>query len=405
MPAVTLTDLTVKTLKPVPGKRITYLDKHLKGFGVRVTEQGQMSYVLTYGPQRKRVKIGDVGIVKLADARTKAKTILAQRQLGFKEAPKSKPYDEAVEQFLAAGEKKGNRPRTLSDYRRLLNRYGFGKTKLTEITPHDVNEKLDAIDAPSEHAHAHDALRVFFRFCIRKHLLDDNPMARAERPKARKKRKRVLTDDELKAVWNACEGMFGTIIKFCILTGQRSREIAKLTWPMIDTQNRLITLPKELTKNHREHTFPYGDMTAELLATILRCNDTAYLFPARKDWKRGRKATVYNAWNKDKPKLDERSGVNGYVIHDLRRALRTMWSGLGTPRSISRKYQNHITSDDHDEIDEIYDQYAFHSRDERSGTALGRETYQAPRGGVGLDAQGVVNPGASRRSLPRECSR
>ncbi len=34
MPVVTLTDITPR---PTPGKQVTYIDKSLKGFGVRVT--------------------------------------------------------------------------------------------------------------------------------------------------------------------------------------------------------------------------------------------------------------------------------------------------------------------------------------------------------------------------------
>jgi len=82
MPVVALTNITLRRLRPTPGKQVTYVDKRLKGFGVRVNDRG-MSYVLTAGPQPQRIKIADVGIVTLKDARTKAKTILAERQLGF----------------------------------------------------------------------------------------------------------------------------------------------------------------------------------------------------------------------------------------------------------------------------------------------------------------------------------
>ena len=82
MPVVTLTDITLRSLRPTPGKQVTYIDKSLKGFGVRVNERG-MSYVLTVGPERQRIKIADVGVVALKDARTKAKTILAEKQLGI----------------------------------------------------------------------------------------------------------------------------------------------------------------------------------------------------------------------------------------------------------------------------------------------------------------------------------
>ena len=38
------------------------MDRLVPGFGVRVTENGQMSFVLTYGPNRTRVKLGEVGL-------------------------------------------------------------------------------------------------------------------------------------------------------------------------------------------------------------------------------------------------------------------------------------------------------------------------------------------------------
>jgi hypothetical protein len=41
-----------------------------------------MSFVLTYGPNRTRVKLGEAGILKLTEARAKARTILAERRLG-----------------------------------------------------------------------------------------------------------------------------------------------------------------------------------------------------------------------------------------------------------------------------------------------------------------------------------
>lgn len=35
VPTTALTDLAVRNLKPVEGKRVTYLDKSIKGFGSR----------------------------------------------------------------------------------------------------------------------------------------------------------------------------------------------------------------------------------------------------------------------------------------------------------------------------------------------------------------------------------
>ena len=83
MPVVSLTDIAIRHLKPVPGKQVTYTDRSLKGFGVRVSERGVMTYVLVVGANRKRIKIGNVGVLKLSDARATARSKLAEKQLGI----------------------------------------------------------------------------------------------------------------------------------------------------------------------------------------------------------------------------------------------------------------------------------------------------------------------------------
>jgi len=93
VPVVTLTDVTLRTLKPVPEKQVTYIDKSLKGFGVRVSPAGHASYVLIMGANRQRIKLGDVGIIRLAEARAKAKTLLAEKQLGVHQATSSPTYN------------------------------------------------------------------------------------------------------------------------------------------------------------------------------------------------------------------------------------------------------------------------------------------------------------------------
>jgi integrase len=336
MPTLALTDLSIRHLKPAPGKRVTYLDRTVKGFGIRVTENGQMSYVLTYGPNRNRIKLGDVGVLKLAQARDKARTILAERQLGVHQPKGRETYENAVELFLGACKAK-NRPRTIRDYTRLLKRHGFGRERLCDIKPRDIQQKLDDLSStPGEHAHATTALKIFFAFCVRRHLLDQSPMLRVEPPSRLESRSRVLSVEELKAIWNACDGRFGNIVRLCILTGQRRSEIAHLTAEMIEGD--VIRLPASLTKNKREHLFPIGPTTAAIFATLPR---TGYLFPALKESKKG--STVFNGWAKEKAKLDAASRISGWVLQDLRRTLVTNWAALGIRQEVTEKYINHVS--------------------------------------------------------------
>lgn len=131
-----------------------------------------------------------------------------------------------------------------------------------------------------------------------------------------KPRERVLSPEELRKVWNACEeDTFGRIVRLLILTGQRAGEVKKLSRPMIEPG--AITLPSWLTKNGREHSFPVGAMTALLLKHLP--------FESLPNFARA------------KDKLDERAGVRGWTLHDLRRTLRTRWAELGIPRYRTRR--------------------------------------------------------------------
>jgi len=342
MPIVALTDITLRTLKPVPGKQVTYIDRGLKGFGVRVAPSGAMTWVVTYGPQRTRMKLGDVGVISLKDARTAARQRLAEHQLGIVPEKGRDTFETALAAFLAASEKR-NKPRTVRDYKRLLTRHGFGKTKLTDIKPQMIRKKLDGlVDTPGEQGHAQAALSIFFRYCHRAHYIDADPMVRMQLTKV-PSRERVLTTPELKAIWHAANSFpFGTIVRLCILLGQRRSEIGHLRWEWIDQKQKVINLPSDLTKTRKAHTFPFGDLTAEALATIPK--QGPLLFPARRNPK-DNPDLIYGAWGKDKAELDKKAGVRGWVLHDLRRGLSTTWASLTPtiPLTVTEKYIGHIS--------------------------------------------------------------
>jgi len=71
-----LTDLSVRSLKAPESGAKTYFDDQIKGFGVRISYRGTKTYVLLHGQDRRRVKIGRVGGMKLKEAREAAKRIL-----------------------------------------------------------------------------------------------------------------------------------------------------------------------------------------------------------------------------------------------------------------------------------------------------------------------------------------
>ena len=177
-------------------------------------------------------------------------------------------------------------------------------------------------------------LRTFFNWCIPRYL-KASPCVGLKMP-AYKSRDRVLTEDELRRVWIACEYMpepFGKIVRLLILTGQRKGEIGALTWDYV--KDNKILLPKTLTKNGREHEFPVGKMTMQAINSVPVGRGATYLFQGRNG--------QYNGWGKHFKELLKRSGTTGWTLHDLLRTFATNLAALNVPIHVTEKLLNHVS--------------------------------------------------------------
>jgi hypothetical protein len=357
-----LTDISIRTLAPPPRGEKIYYDDTLTGFGVRVSEGGTRSYVLTHGVQRRRETIGRVGVLGLQEARGEAKRRLAEYTLG-KAAPSNVIWKDAVEEYL--GEiKLRRRPATHRSYVYALHKhFRFGETRLAKLGPTDFVRKLNKItDRPSEHHHAFAVVRSFANWAYHKHYFEDHPLDRMKAPPPTQSRDRVLSRSELQAVFKtAMEGdkLFEKIVAVLILTGQRRTQMGALHADWL-TEPGFINIPKEFTK-HTGHRFPIGPMTEALLAKDRQ--DGPYLFPAARERRKGKTATHFNGWGNAKIVFDKKLAKAGHVIapwtvHDLRRTFRTNWAELGVPREVAEKYIHHV-SGVHSGVNGIYDRYNY----------------------------------------------
>lgn len=345
MPKTQLTDITIRSLNAPDKGQITYWDDKLSGFGCRVSQGGQKTFVVMYGAReaRRRKVVGKYPIVTLKSARDEAKKVMASLALGvLEEKPiKAISFTDAREQFLEMSRGR-NKPRTAKDYERLLNRhFKFKGKKLFEVTRADLQKSLaKLIRTPSEHHHAYVAIRVFFNWAYREELIETNPADRLQKPKSLPSRERVLDDKELAEIFNTAQSHeypFGAIVMLCVLTGLRRGEVAMLQWDWIDETAQTITLPAEQVKNGRTHTFPYGELTKQLLEQLPRFDQ--YLFSGNTE-----KNAYFNGWGKSKKRFDEKlQDVAHYTLHDLRRTFSTLHAKIGTPIHVTEKLLNHVS--------------------------------------------------------------
>jgi integrase len=338
-----LTDISVRALAlPTKGQR-THWDDTLKNFGCRVSQGGTKSFVIQHGPDRQFVTIGRYPIVTLADARTEAKRILAEMTLG-RHRPRTVRWDKAVELYLAACKEK-NRKRTVEGYSRLINRhFTFKQQQLVEITAADIERKLGHIKARAERNHALVAVKVFLAWCQKppRRYIAHNP-CEGMVPTKRRRRKRLLSDPELAAVFAAAVGgtnTFSHIVALLVLTGQRRAEIASLRRSWRDISEQIITLPDSLTKNKLEHTFPYGELVEDVLRRVPDLGGDLF-FPPYRTHVRGMPTTTYAGWGKDKKAFEDRCGISGWTLHDLRRTFATRLAQLGVLPHVLERLLNH----------------------------------------------------------------
>ena len=332
MPKIKFSDVGLRSF-PVPSiGAVDYWDTSLPSFGCRVSQGGTKTFVLKIHNSRRA--IGRYPIISLAEARTEARRMLAEKTLG-KTRPQSMSVKQAIKLFIE-DKRLRRRARTVEDYEYVLNRHFSLPGQVEDVSFTELSRRLDRLKTASAYNHTLAAGRAFFNWCLRRRFITQSPLMGFS-PRPTSSRSRVLTADELKAVWLASEecGQFGSIVKLLILTGQRRGEISALRSNFFSRD--LCTLPASLTKNGREHTFPLAASAATIIKNI-EPNSHAYLFPAR-----GKPHLPFNGWSKGKAEVDKLSGVTAWTLHDLRRTFATHLAEMSVAPHVVEKLLNHIT--------------------------------------------------------------
>ncbi len=146
-----LSDLSIRAL-PVPerGQKIHW--DTMPGFGIRISQGGTRTFVLVHGERRQFITIGRYPIITLAQARTKAREILAKKTLGI-DRPQSAEFEEAMNLFITKHCEVRNRPKTAAETARLLRKHflpTFRCYSLDEIPTRRIAAILDELlDTPS----------------------------------------------------------------------------------------------------------------------------------------------------------------------------------------------------------------------------------------------------------------
>lgn len=172
-------------------------------------------------------------------------------------------------------------------------------------------------------------------------------------------RDRILTDDELRAVWKAAkgfEGPFGYFVRFVLLTATRRNEAADMTDAELSGDDWII--PGSRYKNKLDHLIPLSQAARDLLKEIPRIKGVSYIFTT------GRGAI--GGFSKFKKDFDKACGVADWTIHDLRRTARSLMSRAGVPADHAERALGHVIGG----VRGTYDRHAYYDEKKRAFEAL-----------------------------------
>jgi hypothetical protein len=331
---VRLTEISVRALKSSDTYK-TFFDETLPGFGVRVGRRSR-TFVAVKGRTRERVTIGHWPAMSVGDARTTAKRLLAAEP---EERVVAVSFETARDAFVAHYKN----PSTAYQVGRSLERHfkRLEGTRMAELPLGAIEDCLDRVRGPSERLHAFRYLRALLRWSMRppRRWLAHSPLDGYDPPGSDRRGTRILTDQELRAVWYASPAVF----RLMILWGTRNTETCVLEreWE----RDGVVTIPGAHTKNGRDHAVPVLPI-AELVLGASESNQ--HVFPGH--WG-GHLAP--GSLGKLKREVIAATGVGGWQLRDLRRTFRSNMARLGVSREVCEVLINHAPP----VLDEIYDRY------------------------------------------------
>lgn len=358
-----ITSLPVGKTHYFPGAEVKGAGKAPRGFGVRVTPNGCRSFVLRYSiANRERLlTIGQYPDWTPADALRQAREFRQRIDLGEdpllkrrQEEAKSKDTVKAVCEEYFARDGKGLRSR--EEQERTLKRLVYpelGAREVASIKRGEIVRLLNRIEDENGPVMADRTLayirRAFNWYAAKGTGAEEfrSPIVRSmARTKGQERaRQRILTDNELRAVWKAAEASpspFGRLVRFILLTAARREEAASMTWA--ELPDGVWVLPAVRNKTKVDLARP---LSSEALAVL----------PAR----RGRFVfstngiTPISGFSKMLSALQATSGTTGWTVHDLRRTARSLMSRAQVPADHAERCLGHMVLG----VRRVYEVYEF----------------------------------------------
>jgi integrase len=114
-----------------------------------------------------------------------------------------------------------------------------------------------------------------------------NPALGVKKPTKETTRDRVLTDDEIRRLWDACATQNPYVcawFRLRLVTAQRGGELLQMRWRDIDARAHFWTIPAEFVKNAHGHRAYLNETARKLLKGVPRDDRSVWVFPRDQSW-------------------------------------------------------------------------------------------------------------------------
>ena len=374
-----LNDTSIRSLKPPTTGRVDYFDDLTLGLSLRVSAKNARTWTVFYrnkNGRQKRLTLGHYPAVKLVDARELARD--AQRTVAHGGDPVVEKR--AARDVLTFGGlakeyidnyAKPNK-RSWKEDERQLNASLLPRWKTrpaADISAEDLLAILNATvraGAPVAANRLRALVSRIFTFAAGQRLIAPtaNPVIGVKRPTKETARDRVLTDGEIRRLWDACATQNPYVcawFRLRLVTAQRGGELLQMRWQDIDPKSHFWTIPGEFVKNAHGHRVSLNETARKILAGVPKPKKAVWAFSKSfmGDFKHvvRRLAQSTRANIVAQPKSDgkerDRADVRG---HDLRRSAASLMASGGVPRFVISRILNHSEEKN---ITSVYDRYSY----------------------------------------------
>lgn len=365
---------TVATAGAKPKRQVIF-DPDTTGLALIVSPKGKRTFsIVARGPDGKQVwkSIGEPGRMTVADARAKARIGVDRIKAGVadifpEEKPEAPPetFKEVTERFVARWVDKGGKKqdgiplRSRGEIERQFNAYLYPQwadVPFLSIRRGEVTELIDEMVDENGAVMADRVLATLSKLFNWYRQYDENyvspviPEMRRSGSTKDRSRIRVLSDDDIRAVWAAAgkSGVFGALVKVGLLTGARRAKLRTMKRGDISADG-VWTMPAEAREKNNAGQLKLPPMALEIVREQLDRTNSEFVFYGRGD-------KAFNSFSQGKAELDALAPTDTpWVFHDLRRTAKSLMARAGVRPDISERVLGHVIAG----VEGVYDRHAY----------------------------------------------